>query len=176
MQQGATGPAGLSNPVAENIEAVMQLEAQALRRRTGADRAADAIAAFVGSIAFVGMHLIWFALWAGINAGLIGFVPAFDPYPFQLLAMIVSLEGVLLSTFVLIKQNRMSYMSDRRAHLDLQVNLLSEREITRLLQLTEEVARRVGVAEEASRSGALAQETEVGKLVGELDRKLTDEN
>lgn len=176
MEQRPIHTAETANPVAENIDAVTQLEAAALRRRTAADRSADAIAAFVGSIAFVALHLVWFALWASINTGLVGFIPAFDPYPFALLAMIVSLEGVLLSTFVLIKQNRMSYMSDRRAHLDLQVNLLAEREITRLLQLVEEIARRVGVTEEARRSGTLAEETEVEKLVTELDRKMSDEN
>jgi uncharacterized membrane protein len=175
MDQRQASPVAEPSPVAENIEAVAGLEAEALRRRTAADRASDAIAAFVGTIAFVALHLIWFALWASINTGLIGFIPAFDPYPFQLLAMIVSLEGVLLATFVLIKQNRMSYMSERRAHLDLQVNLLAEREITRLLQVTEEIARRVGATDVADRSGAMAEETRVEKLVTEMDRKLSDE-
>lgn len=165
-----------SSPVTQNIETITELEAEALRRRTTADRIADAIAAFVGSLAFVAIHIVWFGLWTAINVGAIGFIPAFDPYPFALLAMIVSLEGVLLSTFVLIKQNRMGYISDRRAHLDLQVNLLAEHEITRLLQLTEEIARRVGVKEEVRRSGVLAQETEVEQLVTELDRKLSEES
>src|SRR5689334_12119331 len=121
MKQSQADPSTETSPVAENVAAVAGLEAEALDRRTPADRASDAIAAFVGTIGFVALHLIWFALWASINAGLVPFVPAFDPYPFQLLCMIVSMEGVLMSTFVLIKQNRMSYLSDRRAHLDLQV-------------------------------------------------------
>lgn len=175
MDQGQTGIGAEPSPVAENIAAVAGLEAEALHRRTAADRASDAIAAFVGTIGFVVLHLIWFVLWASINTGLVPFLPAFDPYPFQLLCMIVSLEGVLLATFVLIKQNRMSYISDRRAHLDLQVNLLAEREITRLLQVTEAIARRIGVTDQIGRAGEMAEETKVEKLVTELDRKLTEE-
>jgi len=175
MDRGHSAPSAEPSLVVENIAAVAGLEAEALQRRTAADRASDAIAAFVGTIGFVALHLIWFALWASINTGLIPFVPAFDPYPFQLLCMIVSLEGVLLATFVLIKQNRMSYISDRRAHLDLQVNLLAEREITRLLQVTQEIARRVGVTDQMGRAGELAEETKVEELVTELDRKLAKE-
>ena len=126
--------------VVENIETILSLENAALRSRTPADsfrrhrllrRLADLRAGACGLV----------SAWAVVNAGLISFIPAFDPYPFQLLCMIVSLEGVLLSTFVLIKQNRMSYLSDRRNHLDLQINMLSEREVTRLLVVTDRIAR-----------------------------------
>src|SRR6185437_2460376 len=175
MDRGHSAPSTEPSPVVENIAAVAGLEAEALQRRTAADRASDAIAAFVGTIGFVALHLVWFALWASINAGLIPFIPAFDPYPFQLLCMIVSMEGVLMSTFVLIKQNRMGYLSDRRAQLDLQVNLLAEREITRLLQITGEIARRVGVTDPVLLAGEMAEETKVEKLVTELDRGLAEE-
>ena len=159
--------------IAENIDTVVRLESAALRQRTAADRAADAIAAFVGSVGFVTIHVVGFAAWAAINLGLLRFVPPFDPYPFSLLSMIMSTEGVLLAAFVLIKQNRLGYLSDRRAHLDLQVNLLTEHEVTRLLQLTERIASRVGVPASERQSGALAEETEVEHLIGALDRKLT---
>jgi len=172
MDQRQASPVTEPSSVAENVAAVAGLEADALRRRTAADRASDTIAAFVGTMGFVALHLIWFALWASMNTGLIPFVPPFDPYPFQLLCMIVSLEGVLLATFVLIKQNRMSYIADRRAHLDLQVNLLAEREITRLLQVTEEIARRVGVPDRLAGTGEMVTETKVEKLATELDRGL----
>ncbi|MBN9562950.1 MAG: DUF1003 domain-containing protein [Alphaproteobacteria bacterium] len=175
MERDQTDPSADPGPVEENVAAVAGLEAEALGRRTTADRASDAIAAFVGTIGFVALHLVWFALWASINTGLIPFVPAFDPYPFQLLCMIVSMEGVLLATFVLIKQNRMSYLSDRRAHLDLQVNLLAEREVTRLLQITGEIARRVGVTDPPLLADEMVEETKVEKLVTELDRGLAEE-
>ena len=90
----------------------------------------------------------------------------------------VSLEGVLLSTFVLIKQNRMSYLSDRRNHLDLQINMLSEREVTRLLVVTDRIARHVGVATEPADEQAeeLSQDTAIDKLMGAIDEKLSEED
>lgn len=164
--------------VVENIETILSLENAALRSRTPADKASDGIASFVGSLTFVLVHVVWFVAWAVVNAGLISFIPAFDPYPFQLLCMIVSLEGVLLSTFVLIKQNRMSYLSDRRNHLDLQINMLSEREVTRLLVVTDRIARHIGVATEPAdeQAAELSQDTAIDKLMGAIDEKLSEED
>jgi uncharacterized membrane protein len=162
--------------VARNIETILRLENAAMRRRTPADRLADAIAGFVGSVAFVVLHLVWFVLWAVINTGVVPMVPAFDRYPFQLLAMIVSLEGVLLSTFVLIKQNRMGYLSDRRAHVDLQINLLTEREVTRLLQAMDRVTERIGLEPERVAGPELSQETPIESLIQTLDSKLNQED
>jgi uncharacterized membrane protein len=163
--------------VVENIEKILGLENAALRARTPADRISDGIASFVGTLKFVLVHAAWFIAWAVINAGLIPFIPAFDPYPFQLLCMIVSLEGVLLSTFVLIKQNRMGYLSDRRDHLDLQINLLAEREVTRLLQMVDRIARHIGVEPEPADTQLkeLSEVTKVDKLMGALDDKLSEE-
>jgi uncharacterized membrane protein len=161
--------------VARNIETILRLEDAAMKRRTMADRLADRIAGFVGTVLFVFLHLIWFGLWAAINARLLPVVPAFDPYPFQLLCMIVSMEGVLLSTFVLIKQNRMGYLTDRRAHVDLQINLLTEREVTRLLQMTQEMAERMGV-KSGMAGGELSRETQVEGVVQTLDSKLNQED
>jgi uncharacterized membrane protein len=163
--------------VVENIETILRLENAALRSRTWADRLSDGIASFVGTLKFVLLHAVWFSAWAVINAGLVPFVPAFDPYPFQLLAVIVSLEAVLLSTFVLLKQKRMSYLSDRRDHLHLQINLLAEREVTRLLQMVDRIARHLGV--EPDPADVLAEElhedTKIDKLMGALDHKLSEE-
>ena len=163
--------------VVENIETILGLENAALRARTTADRISDGIASFVGTLKFVLLHAAWFIAWAVINAGLIPFIPAFDPYPFQLLCMIVSLEGVLLSTFVLIKQNRMGYLSDRRDHLDLQINLLAEREVTRLLQMVDRIGRHIGVEAEPADAQLkeLSEVTKVDKLMGALDDKLSEE-
>lgn len=130
-----------------NINAVMNLEEEALRERTLADRISDTIANFVGSIPFVLVHVVWFGIWAVINCGVLGKAWKFDPYPFALLCMLVSLEGVLLSTFVLIKQNRMGRHADQRNHLDLQINLLAEKEITKVLQLQQLICQRLGIKE-----------------------------
>ncbi len=98
-------------------------------------------------MSFVGLHAIWFVLWFLINTRVLPILPAFDPYPFILLAMIVSVEGVLLSTFVLMKQNRMQRRSDTRDHLNLQIDLLSEKEVTKSLQLLRAICQRLEIPE-----------------------------
>jgi uncharacterized membrane protein len=158
-------------PSAEaNINTIVRLEEQALEQRSFADRISDVIANFVGSIPFVAMHVVWFGIWVGLNAGLW----KFDPYPFALLCMLVSLEGVLLSTFVLIKQNRMSQRADHRSHLDLQINLLAEKEVTKVLQLQRLICRRLGIQEaDADREIAeLSDVTAVENLAHELHEKI----
>lgn len=85
---------------------------------------------FSGSVGFVFLHVVWFIAWFLINTGVIPGMKRFDPYPFILLAMVVSVEGVLLSTFVLMKQNRMQRQSDTRDHINLQIDLLAEKEVT----------------------------------------------
>lgn len=98
-------------------------------------------------MSFVGLHAIWFVLWFLINTRVLPILPAFDPYPFILLAMIVSVEGVLLSTFVLMKQNCMQRRSDTRDHLNLQIDLLSEKEVTKSLQLLRAICQRLEIPE-----------------------------
>jgi hypothetical protein len=88
------------DPVEGSIETILRLENMELRRRNWSDVLADTIAGFTGSIAFVILHLLWLSLWAAWNSRIITFATPFDPYPFHLLAMIVSLDGVLLVTFV----------------------------------------------------------------------------
>ncbi len=97
----------------QNIEAIAQLERDLLNARTLSQRIADSIADFAGSIRFAVLHLIGFALWVVMNTGRIPGLLPFDPYPYILLSLVVSCEAVLLSTFVLIKQNRMSRRSPR---------------------------------------------------------------
>ena len=139
----ALNPQAPSPSAQQNIKTVVELEEASRQARTLADKVSDAIANFVGSISFVLIHLVWFGTWVILNAGLL----RFDPYPFALLCMLVSLEGVLLSTFVLIKQNRMSQRADQRSHLDLQVNLLAEKEITKVLQLQRLICRHLEIKE-----------------------------
>lgn len=162
---------------ARNIDEVVRMERDAARRRSWADRVADAIAGFAGTVTFVLLHLLWFAFWATVNAGLLPFIPAFDPYPFQLLCMIVSMEGVLLSTFVLIKQNRMGALADERSHLDLQVSLLAEQEVTKVIQLLERLSGQLGVAQAVMDPEAreMGQTTAVGGIAQQLHERLRGE-
>ena len=170
--------AGEPRRVVRNIEEVVGLEHEAARKRSLADRAADGIAAFVGTVVFVLLHLGWFGVWAAVNTGLVPILPAFDPYPFQLLCMIRSLEGVLLSTFVLIKQNRMSALADERSHLDLQVSLLAEQEVTKVIQMLDHISRELGI--EAAVVDAevreLSEHTAVGGLAERLRERLQQDD
>ncbi|SQD97255.1 MULTISPECIES: DUF1003 domain-containing protein [unclassified Parafrankia] len=100
--------------------------ALAARARTSQDRVSDAITAFAGSMPFVYLHAAWFMIWILLNKGAFGDAAVFDPYPFGLLTMIVSLEAIFLSTFVMISQNRQAAREDIRADLDFETNLRSE--------------------------------------------------
>jgi len=160
-------------PEKRNIRTVVDLEQEALHNRSFGNRISDAITHFSGTIAFIVLHAVWFTVWIIANVGRIPYIGVFDPYPFNFLTLIVSLEAIFLSTFVLISQNRMAYQADRRAHLDLQINLLAEQETTTMLQLIERICRHLGVDTTTSEKvNQLSQETDVHTLVSELDKKL----
>ncbi len=171
---GAINPYATPPSAEANINTIIQLEEEALKERTVSDRISDAIANFVGSIPFVAVHVAWFGIWVGLNAGLW----KFDPYPFALLCMLVSLEGVLLSTFVLIKQNRMGQRADQRSHLDLQINLLAEKEITKVLQLQRLICQRLEIREADVDQEVLelSKVTAVDNLARQLEEKMRIEN
>lgn len=152
----------------ENIRIVARLEEELQRERTTGERVADVIAGFVGNIWFAVTHIALIILWILVNSRVIPIVVPFDPFPFILLALIVSCESVILSTFVLMKQNRMSLAADRRAHLNLQIDLLAEKEITKLLQLQEMLCRHVGLPIQDNEVEELSHETAVDQLADEL--------
>lgn len=129
----------------ENIRNLVSIREQMAGERSVENRVAGVITAFAGSMVFVYLHLLLFGGWILLNAGLIEAIEPWDPFPFVMLAMAASVEAIFLSTFVLIGQKRMTRLSERRAELDLQINLLAEHEITRLITLTDAIARHLGV-------------------------------
>jgi uncharacterized membrane protein len=131
--------------VERNIRALLEREQQRDHQKSWQNRVADIVTGFTGSMTFVFIHLAMFGCWIIWNLGWIGLKP-FDP-SFVVLAMFASVEAIFLSTFVLISQNRMAELSDRRANLDLQVSLLSEHEITRLIILVTEIAKKMDIKE-----------------------------
>ena len=132
-------------PVVErNINTILELRQEVERNRGVQDRIADAITGWSGSMLFVYVHVAWFGAWIAINLHLTP-LRAFDPYPFGLLTMIVSLEAIFLGTFVLISQNRQAEVDAQRNDLDLQVDLLSEYELTRVLALVDAIADHLGL-------------------------------
>ncbi|HEY6188488.1 MAG TPA: DUF1003 domain-containing protein [Pyrinomonadaceae bacterium] len=134
-----------SDIMRKNIAAVMKAQHRVTEARTTQGRIADKITNFSGSMMFVYMHAVWFGLWILLNVGLLHIprVSEFDPFPFGLLTLIVSLEAIFLSTFVLISQNRLAQASERRAELDLQVNLLAEQKATKVLEMLDEMTRQL---------------------------------
>jgi uncharacterized membrane protein len=155
--------------VRTNVKTIADLEAAQRESRTRADRLVDGISRFCGSMFFVYLHVIWFALWIGINLSPIGHL-RFDPFPFGLLTMVVSLEAILLSTFILITQNRQSQMADRRNHLDLQVNLLAEQENSKIIGMLEAIHKRLGIWDEDPEVEALEEATRPEKVIQEIHR------
>ena len=129
--------------IERNIRALIERRKAEEERKGWRERVADAVTGFTGSMTFVFIHLFLFAGWILVNLpGTPG--PKFDP-TFVVLAMFASVEAIFLSTFVLISQNRMAATADKRADLNLQISLLSEHEVTRLIVLVSEMAKRIGV-------------------------------
>jgi uncharacterized membrane protein len=139
-------PNVLASVLERNIDALRDKRQEEERKAGVQERIAEVITRFSGSMAFVYVHLVLVAGWVAANLGLIPGVPAFDP-TFVILATFASVEAIFLSTFVLISQNRAAAEADRRSELDLQTNLLSEHEITRLLTLTRAIAGHLGIRE-----------------------------
>lgn len=163
-----------SNAIERNIDAIVKLEESFDKERRTGERVADWIANFSGSLKFIMIHAVVYSLWILVNTGLIPLVRRFDPFPFLLLSVVVSLEAIFLSTFVLIKQNRMSKRADQRAHLDLQINLLAEREMTLVLQMLQRIGTRLGVRASEEQIEQFAEETSIEELARELREKLPD--
>lgn len=109
------------------------------------DRLADKITRFAGSIDFVRIHIVWFGLWIIVNIGIFGASLVFDQYPFGLLTLIVSLEAIFLSTFVMISQNRQAQSADIRSELDYKVNVKAEKEIDLILKALHRLADKQGI-------------------------------
>jgi uncharacterized membrane protein len=162
--------------VGKNVQAIADVELAALRRRSVGERFGDRVAARAGSINFVLFHAAWFVLWILVNANAIPGVPAFDPYPFAFLTLVVSLEAIFLSIFVLVSQNRMSRQAELRGHLDLQVNLLAEQESTAALHLLKTLCEHLGIdAATRSEDQRLLDKTNIKEILTELQGTLPDE-
>jgi len=160
-----------------DIEAILRLEREARSAITRSERIGLWAVRHVGRLGFLVAHVLVMAGWVGINVGLIPGIGAFDPFPFGILTMIVSAEGVLLAIFILISQNVLDREADRREHLALQISLLSERETTKSLQILRSMAQRLGVAEveEDHRTAALSHETHLETLAKEVAETLERE-
>lgn len=174
MTQDAQTRRNASEITRRNVRTVRELEELAVSDPSFADRAASFVARFCGSIHFVWVHAVFIAAWITLNS-----VPGllqFDPYPFTLLTMWGSLESIFLASFILIAQNYAMRLSERRAQLDLQVNLLAEQETTKTLQMLESIARAVGAqCGQDPEVAALAEATRLESLARQIDETQKEE-
>ncbi len=145
----------------KNVDAITRIEQAAQASRTRADIVADAIAGFCGSIAFVWVHCLFFGgwlLWNGLS--LFPHPSRIDPPPFSVLNLIVSLEAIFLSTFILVSQNRQQRTADQRNHLDLQINILAEQETSHMLAMMKQMMDYMGIRSNEPKTEALLQVTD----------------
>src|ERR1700730_16229639 len=165
------------NPTQYNIDAIAKLEHDALDRRTATERVSDVITKLVGNLGFLLAHLILSSSWSLVNLQVIPGLKAFDPFPFGVLALVVSSESVFLTIFVLISQSRMARQSERRSHLDLQVGMLSEQELTTILQMLQKLCQHMGLNVDSSKEEvqSFSTTTDVHKLASELEDKLPED-
>lgn len=135
----------LQHHLRQNRQIIRSLKAIQDEKRSVAEKIADFVTNLFGSIGFLTLNIVWFAVWMVINLEIIPGVKAFDPFPFGLLTMIVSLEAIVLAIFVLISQNRSSKIADLREEIDLQVDMLTERELTKLMSIVCAIAEKQGI-------------------------------
>jgi uncharacterized membrane protein len=164
-------PSSQEELTARNVQAIVKLEEAARRDRTLSDRLADGVARFCGSMTFMWTHVAWFGGWIFFNV-LPGF-HHFDPFPFTFLTLVVSLEAIFLSTFIMISQNQETRLTERRNHLDLQINLLTEQENTNMLVLLGAIAKKVGVnVGDRSEIAVLEEATKPENLAHQIDKAI----
>jgi len=142
---GADEQRNHASAVEENVQEVKRWERAILLARSKAEQVSEWIAGTVGSGPVLVLHVLWFTGWVTVNRGMIRGIRPFDPFPFPFLTMTVSLEAIFLTLFVLTSQKRITRQADKRSHLNLQIDLLAEREMTAVLQLLQDIVRHLDV-------------------------------
>ena len=151
---------------------IKSFEADQLKNRSVIIKIADNLTGAFGSIEFFMINGILFVLWILINTGRVPDIPIFDPFPFILLTMIVSLEAIFLSIIVLMSQNRQSQITSLREELDMQVNLIAEREITMALKVLKLMAKKMGVEIKIPEFKEMTTETDVSYIQTKLEEQI----
>jgi uncharacterized membrane protein len=168
----------LSLTARKNVETIAQVEQRVVGRRSRMDRLSDAIARFFGRLRFIVAHAVFLSTWFAINLGFVPAVPSFDPYPFPFLGLVVGIEFIILTTFVLMNQNQQSRREEQWAHLNLQLAMLAEHEVTKNMQMLHTICKHLGLEEPVKdrEVSELVQPTPVKTLVDEIAEKLGEAN
>ncbi|MCU1326599.1 MAG: putative rane protein [Bryobacterales bacterium] len=155
-----------------NIQTICDMEQEALNSRSHADRVGDAIATHAGKLWFITVHALFYGFWMLANT-LGPTEDRFDPFPFSMMTLIVALEAIFLSLFILMSQTRSSILAERRNHLELQINLLSEDENTKMLQMLQALCKHHGLSiGRDPEIAAMAERTELHEVLEELRNNL----
>lgn len=176
-EEGYRRPASVDELTEQNIRTIGELDEAARAKRSRLDCIIDEITEFCGRMAFVWFHLAWFTIWICLNVlpvhlAALRHIKPFDPFPFQFLTLTVSLEAIFLSAFILISQNRQNHLSERRNHLDLQINLLSEQENSKMLHLLDLIAKKLEIeSDDDPTIKVLEEATRPDKLVEQIEQQ-----
>jgi uncharacterized membrane protein len=158
--------------IQDHVDMIAKHEMEFLANRTFAERTIDAVASYIGSLTFVIIHIVFFALWVGWNV--LPNTHHFDPHPFSMLQTLVAMESILAASFILMRQARLGRRADERDHLMLQILILSEKEITALLGVNREIANEVGVENMKNEDEvrALSEPTSIDDVAQTISEKL----
>jgi uncharacterized membrane protein len=164
-------------PIQEHIELIAKHEQDFLSRRTWDERMGDAVSSVVGSLTFVAIHAVVLVTWIGLNSGWIDRKKAFDSKPFPILALCLAFESILLASFILMRQSRIARRVDERNHLELQLMLLTEKEVTATLGICRDIARRLGLHEVVAdrHIDQLSEGTSVDQIAESIREKLSND-
>ncbi len=163
------------NLIKKRREQIRSVKAKMDQNRTVTDKIADMINQAFGTSWFLILNGLWFGLWMFVNTGLIPFIKPFDPFPFGLLTMMVSLEAIFLSIFVLISQNRASKIGDLREEIDLQINVQAEHEITRILCMVDEIHDHLGLSpQDDAELKKMKKKMDIGAIERAISKEMDD--
>ena len=165
------------NHVQDHIDTIAKHEQEFLERRSSAERLGDLTAAIVGSLGFVAAHFCLFVLWVLMNTLQLPRIPHFDPLPFSLLGTIVAIEAILLASLILMRQARLARRADEREHLMLQILLLTEKEVTAVISMSQQIAIKVGLRdiENSKEIEQLGRDTSIDQVAQDIQRRLSED-
>lgn len=147
-----------------------------MSRRTWDERVGDSVSSLVGSLTFVAMHVVLLVVWLAINTGGFPTIKPFDPWPFPILDVVLAFESILLASFILMRQSRIARRTEERSHLELQLMLLTEKELTATLSVCREIAKRLGLSGviDDHEINQLSEEISVDQMAESIREKLSE--
>ena len=163
--------------IQSHIEMIAKHEQEFLARRSPAERLGDLTAAIVANLGFVVAHIFLFLFWILINTLHLPQIPHFDPIPFSLLGTVVAMEAILLASLILMRQARLARRADEREHLMLQILLLTEKEVTAVISMNQQIAAKLGLSnmENSKEIEQLGLNTSIDEVAQDIQRSLSEE-